>query len=128
MAGAKPNFFGIASGALSIYGGIEANRRSKKEARNAKVAGQINAAQTRREGNSVAESIVATTVASGLGVGVTTEDLILESMANAEFDAQMQIYGSLEKASSIRAAGKAALMRGLSDGLQTIGSSVGSGG
>lgn len=104
----------MAQAGVQLIGGIEANRTSKKEARNARIAGQINASEVRREAEDVYGSIVANTAASGFGVGgATTEALIFESAGNAEFDAQMQIWQGVQKGAQIRNAGRSAVLNAI---------------
>ena len=107
---------GLISGFLSLAGGIEANRRSKKEAANARKAGRINAKQTREQGESVVGGIFSAVSSSGLSTAsATSEALILESLSNAEFDAQMQVFQGKQKGAGLRQQGIKALRKGISD-------------
>ena len=112
---------GFISAGLSLAGGIEANRRSKKQAKNARLAGKINAEETRKEGRSVAGGILAAASSSGLSTAsATNEALILESLSNAEFDAQMQVFQGNQRGSDLRAQGKAALREGITSAANTL--------
>lgn len=116
---------GASGAAGSIGAGISARKQRRREASQARELGALAARERRREGARLTASQRVAFAGAGVDVGSATPlDVQAQAARDAELDALRRQFQFEMEADQLRAAGDAALTRGILGGTGTILSTV----